>query len=72
MEQQHVFIARPVEKPPRSKFYYYVRRLCSGCGFIHLYRKVDEEKHPVRYACAPHYQQWLVGEEATTKQERLF
>jgi hypothetical protein len=72
MAQQSILIARPVEKPPRSKFYCNVRRLCSGCGFIHLYRKVDEANYPVRYICTPHYQPWLVGEEATTHQEKLF
>jgi hypothetical protein len=72
MYHQPVFVARPVEKTPTRKFYLYLTRLCSECGYIHLYRKVDEQKNPVRYGCSPHLQQWLVGEEATTKQERLF
>ena len=72
MEHSAIVIARPVEKTPTRKLYIYVKRLCSDCGLLHFYRKVDEEKHPVRYACPKHYQLWLVGEEAITKQEKLF
>ncbi len=72
MDNQSVFTARPVEKTPRRKFYLYVKRLCSECGFIHIYRKIDEERNPVRYACLKNYQMWLVGDEANIKQESLF
>jgi hypothetical protein len=72
MDIQTTFIARPVEKYPKRKFYLYVRRICSECGSVHLYRKVDEEKHPVRYGCVKFSQPWLLGEEAEIKQERLF
>lgn len=72
MEYSANVMARPVEKPPTRKWYLYVKRLCSDCGLIHIYRKVDEEKSPVRYICTKHYQLWLVGEEATIKQEKLF
>jgi hypothetical protein len=71
MENQTVYVARPVEKQPKGKFYLYVKRICSEYGWIHLYRKVDEDKNPVRYRYVKFYQPWLLGEEATIKQERL-
>jgi hypothetical protein len=71
MENQTIYVARPIEKQPKSKFYLYVKRICSECGWIHFYRKVDEDKNPVRYGCVKFYQPWLLGEEATIKQERL-
>ena len=72
MNNQIPNIIRPVEKHPTSKFYCYRKRICSECGYIHLYRKVDEEKCPVVYGCSKTLQLWLVGEEAEVKQERLF
>ena len=66
------YVARPVEKQPKRKLYLYVKRICSECGWIHLYRKVDEDKNPVHYECVKYYQPWLLGEEATIKQERLY
>jgi hypothetical protein len=72
MDKQTPYIARPVEKPPRRNFYRYVKRICSECGYVHFYRKIDEKKNPVRYGCTAYYQPWLLGEEATIKQERLF
>jgi hypothetical protein len=71
MKNQTIYIARPVEKQPKRKFYLYVKRVCSECGWIHLYRKVDEDKNPVRNRCVKYYQPRLLGEEATIKQERL-
>jgi hypothetical protein len=65
MSDQTPYVARPVEKQPNRKFYLYVKRICSQCGWIHLYRKVDEDKNLVRYGCVKYYQPWLLGEEET-------
>ena len=71
MDDYTPYVARPVEKQPRRKFYLYVKRICSEYGWIHLYRKVDEER-ALRYGRVKYYQPWLLGEESTTKQEYLF
>ncbi len=42
------FSIRPVVKPPRSKFYLYVWRVCSECGTFHQYRKLAGK---MRYLC---------------------
>jgi hypothetical protein len=49
MKHQTPYVVRPVAKQPNGKFYLYRKRVCSECGFIHLYRELDEEKNPVRY-----------------------
>jgi hypothetical protein len=71
MNNQTPYIARPVETQPKRNFYRYVKRICSECGLIHLYRKADGERNPVLYGCVRNYQLWLLGDEATIKQERL-
>jgi hypothetical protein len=71
MDNKKDYIARPVEKTPARRWDLYVKRICSECGLIHLYRKIDEKKNPVRYGCVKNFQLWLLGEEATIKQERL-
>jgi hypothetical protein len=50
MKHQIPYVVRPVAKQPKGKFYLYRKRVCSECGFLHLYRKVAE-KDPVRYGC---------------------
>jgi hypothetical protein len=72
LNKQTRAIVRPLENTPRTKLYLYRKRICSEYGLLHLYRKVDEEKFPVVYGCGRYSQLWLVGDESTIKQERLF
>jgi hypothetical protein len=68
MDTETVYVARPVENQPKSKWYRYVKRSCCECGFRHLYRKVAERKQPpVRYGCVKGSAMQNKG-----KQERLF
>jgi len=75
METNKIIKIKAVSKPPQTGLYRYVRRLCDQCGSIHYYRKnvdITENELNVRFECPEEYQPWLVGEEATLKQTRLF